>query len=132
MIDVVAGTGDNRLYGQSGNDTLTLGGGDRAFGGSGDDQFFLLGGNNAVTGGLGADQFWIANAEIPESRHIITDFNLEDDLLNIAGLGVGSFSDLTLSNEDGNALIAFDDNELATLLRVDADSLTADNFGVLS
>ncbi|WP_048752739.1 cadherin-like domain-containing protein, partial [Crocosphaera watsonii] len=132
LIDVVAGTGDNRLYGQSGNDTLTLGGGDRAFGGSGDDQFFLLGGNNAVTGGLGADQFWIANAEIPESRHIITDFNLEDDLLNIAGLGVGSFSDLTLSNEDGNALIAFDDNELATLLRVDADSLTADNFGVLS
>ena len=132
FIDTVAGTGNNRLYGQSGNDTFTLGGDDRAFGGSGDDQFFLLGGNNVVTGGDGADQFWIANAEIPESRHTITDFNLEDDLLNIEGLGVGSFSDLTLSNEDGNALIAFDNNELATLLRVNADTLTPDNFGVLS
>ena len=132
FIDTVAGTGNNRLYGQSGNDTFTLGGDDRAFGGSGDDQFFLLGGNNVVTGGEGADQFWIANAEIPESPHTITDFNLEDDLLNIEGLGVGSFNDLTLSNEDGNALIAFDNNELATLLRVNADTLTPDNFGVLS
>ncbi|CCQ53007.1 Hemolysin-type calcium-binding region:Bacterial extracellular solute-binding protein, family 3 [Crocosphaera watsonii WH 8502] len=52
--------------------------------------------------------------------------------MNIEGLGVGSFNELTLSNEDGNALIAFDNNELATLLGVNADSLTADNFGVLS
>ena len=112
--------------------TFTLGGDDRAFGGTGNDRFFLLGGNDVVTGGEGEDQFWIANAEIPESAHTITDFDLEDDLLNIEGLGVGSFNELTLSNEDGNALIAFDNNELATLLGVNADSLTADNFGVLS
>ena len=132
FIDTESGEGGNRVYGQSGDDTFTLGGDDRAFGGTGNDRFFLLGGNNVVTGGEGEDQFWIANAEIPESAHTITDFDLEDDLLNIEGLGVGSFNELTLSNEDGNALIAFDNNELATLLGVNADSLTADNFGVLS
>ena len=131
LIDTVAGTGGNRVYGQSGNDTLTLGGNDRAFGGTGDDRFFLLGGDNIVTGGAGADQFWIANAEIPESPHTVTDFDLEDDLLNIAGLGVGSFNELTLSNEDGNALIAFEENKLAQLIGVIADSLSADHFGLI-
>ncbi|MEL4894314.1 Ig-like domain-containing protein [Crocosphaera sp. Alani8] len=132
VIDSFAGNGGNRLYGQSGDDTFIVGSNERVFGNAGDDRFFLLGGNNAVTGGVGLDQFWIANAEIPESSNTITDFDLEDDLLNIEGLGVGSFNDLTLSNENGNAVIAFGDDELAKLLRVNADSLSADNFGILS
>ena len=74
------------------------------------------------------DQFWIANPQSDEGANIISEFNLEDDLLNIGALGVGGFNELTLSNEDGNALISFGGNELVKLLRVDADSLVADNF----
>ena len=128
FFDTSAAGGGNRLYGRSGDDTFILGNEDRAIGGRGDDQFFFTGGDNLVTGGRGVDQFWIANPQSDEGANIITDFDLEDDLLNIEGLGVGGFNELTLSNEDGNALISFGGNELVKLLRVDADSLVADNF----
>ncbi|ACB52378.1 hypothetical protein cce_3030 [Crocosphaera subtropica ATCC 51142] len=127
FIDTVAGNGGNRLYGQSGDDTFILGHNDRAFAGAGDDSFFLLGGNNVVTGGAGSDSFWLAVAEIPEAANTITDFDLEADVLGIAGLGIG-FDGLTISEENGDTLIATGDDELAKLLGVSAGSLSADHF----
>ncbi|ACB54023.1 hypothetical protein cce_4675 [Crocosphaera subtropica ATCC 51142] len=127
FIDTVAGNGGNRLYGQSGDDTFILGHNDRAFAGAGDDSFFLLGGNNVVTGGAGSDSFWLAVAEIPEAANTITDFDLEADVLGIAGLGIG-FDGLTISEENGDTLIATGDDELAKLLGVNAGSLNADHF----
>ncbi|ACB52381.1 hypothetical protein cce_3033 [Crocosphaera subtropica ATCC 51142] len=127
FIDTVAGNGGNRLYGQSGDDTFILGHNDRAFGGAGDDSFFLLGGDNVVTGGAGSDSFWLAVGEIPEAANTITDFDLEADVLGIAGLGIG-FDGLTISEENGDTLIATGDDELAKLLGVSAGSLSADHF----
>lgn len=130
LFDTSNGGGGNRLYGQSGNDDFLLGSKDRALGGAGDDRFFFpeAGGNNTITGGAGADQFWIVTAEIPESANIITDFDqLEGDVLGIGGLGIG-FDQLTLSDDGGDAIVAFEGNDLARLLAVDFSSLSVDSF----
>ena len=116
------------MYGSSGVDTFILGTGDRLVGAEGSDRFFVTsGGNNTITGGEGVDQVWIANAEIPESANIITDFALDEDVLGIAGLGIG-WEDLTLTQDGDHTLIAANGSDLATLLGIEAESLSADNF----
>jgi Ca2+-binding RTX toxin-like protein len=127
LIDTSAGNGNSRLYGQAGNDIFYLGSNDRAFGGAGDDLFFALGGNNVLTGGADADQFWIAAGELPESPNTVTDFNLAEDVLGIGGLGL-SFEDLSLTQQEGNTLIAAGEQELALLLGTNATTLSANNF----
>ena len=102
--------------------------GDRAFGGDGDDRFFAQTvGENTITGGADADQFWIAVAQIPEAVNTITDFMSGEDVIGIAGLGIG-FDDLSITAIEGDALISGLDSELAILQGVDAASLNADNF----
>ncbi|MEM8827918.1 MAG: amidase family protein [Cyanobacteria bacterium P01_G01_bin.19] len=120
--------GNNRIYGGSGDDTIVLGSSDRIFGNDGDDKFFAtLGGDNSITGGAGADRFWIANAEIPEDSNTITDFTSGEDVLGIAGLGIG-FEDVSITDLEGDALVAASGSDLAILQGVDATSLTADDF----
>uniref|UniRef100_UPI00065055B9 DVUA0089 family protein n=2 Tax=Crocosphaera watsonii TaxID=263511 RepID=UPI00065055B9 len=127
FIDTFAGTGGNRLYGQSGDDTFILGSNDRALGGSGDDSFFFLGGESTATGGSEADQFWIAVSEIPEAANLVTDFTGGEDVLGISGLGIG-FDDLSITQQDADTLIALGNDELAKLLGVTASSLSAADF----
>ena len=75
LVDASTGEGNNRIYAQSGDDTLVLGSSDRVLAGAGGDAIFATsGGDNILTGGEGADQFWIATASLPESANIITDF----------------------------------------------------------
>ena len=101
---------------------------DRIVGGAGDDKFFVTnGGDNIITGGEGADQFWIATAEIPQAANIITDFTSGEDVLGIAGLGIG-FDDLTITQQDDNTLITANNSELAILQGIGVDSLSVDNF----
>ncbi|MEM8780440.1 MAG: amidase family protein, partial [Cyanobacteria bacterium P01_G01_bin.49] len=120
--------GDNRIYGGSGNDRLILGQSDRLFGGAGDDSFFATsGGDNIITGGAGADSFWIASAEIPESANVITDFTRSEDVIGLAGLGIG-FEDVSITNSGGDALIVVNDSDLAILRGVAASSLTESDF----
>ncbi len=76
---------------------------------------------------MGADQFWIAAAEIPTSANTVTDFTLGEDVLGIAGLGA-SFESLTLTQQDMNASIAFDGNDLAILKGIQVADLSGDNF----
>ncbi|MEM7580192.1 MAG: D-alanyl-D-alanine carboxypeptidase, partial [Cyanobacteria bacterium P01_A01_bin.80] len=129
LIDASIGSeGGNRIYGSGGGDTFIMGTGDRLIGGDGDDKFFTTSGSdNTITGGAGADQLWIATAEIPEAANIITDFISGEDVLGIAGLGIG-FDDLTITQQDDNTLIAANGSDLAILQGVGADSLIADNF----
>ncbi|MEM6402078.1 MAG: Ig-like domain-containing protein, partial [Cyanobacteria bacterium P01_D01_bin.116] len=129
LIDASIGSeGSNRIYAGSGDDTVILGMSDRIVGGEGADKFFATtGGDNTITGGAGADQFWIATAEIPDAANIITDFTSGEDVLGIAGLGIG-FDDLSITQQDDNTLIAADNSELAILQGIGADSLMADNF----
>lgn len=129
LIDAsISSTGSNRIYAGSGDDTLILGSGDRLVGGEGNDKFFALsGGDNILTGGADADQFWIATAETPDSANIITDFTTGEDVLGIAGKGIG-FDDLTITQQDDNTLIAANGSDLAILQVIGADSLIVDNF----
>ncbi|MBE9215025.1 hypothetical protein IQ247_20540 [Plectonema cf. radiosum LEGE 06105] len=87
----------------------------------------MTGGDNILNGGAGADQFWIATAEIPNSANIITDFTSGEDVLGIAGLGIG-FDDLSITQQDNNTLIAANGSDLAILQGIAANSLSADNF----
>jgi DNA-directed RNA polymerase subunit E'/Rpb7 len=129
LIDAsINSTGNNRIYSGSGDDTVILGISDRIVGGVGEDKFFVMsGGDNIITGGEGADQFWIATAEIPEAANIITDFTSGEDVLGIAGLGIG-FDDLSISQQEDNTLIAANNSELAILQGIGMDMLNVDNF----
>ena len=128
LVDATTGEGDNRIYAGSGDDTLILGEGDRILAGAGDDAIFTTsGGDNTITGGAGADKFWIASAELPDSANTITDFTNNEDVIGIAGLGIG-FDDVSITNLEGNALISANDSDLAVLQGVEADSLTIDDF----
>ena len=129
LIDAsVSSEGNNRIYAGSGDDTLILGEGDRAIGGEGSDRFFVTsGGDNLLTGGADTDQFWIVNAEIPEAANIITDFTSGEDVIGIAGLGIG-FDDLSITQQGDDVLIAANDSELAILQGIDSGVLVADDF----
>lgn len=129
LIDAsINSKGGNRIYAGSGDDTLILGKKDRAIGGEGADKFYTTsGGENTMTGGAGEDQFWIAVAEIPDAANIITDFISDEDVLGIAGLGIG-FEELSITQQENNTTIAANGADLAVLKGIEADSLSADNF----
>jgi Ca2+-binding RTX toxin-like protein len=123
VLDAQFSRGDNLLKGGAGNDECFLGSGDRLIGGGGRDRFFAYtGGNNTMTGGAGADEFWLANAQLPDVPNTITDFQLGIDVLGISGLGV-TFADLRLSQQGANTIVAIDNNQLAILQGVQANTL---------
>ena len=145
-LKVVEGSRQS-LFGGSGNDTLTSNGSNnRLYGGSGDDKFFsgvndsLSGGDgddvlfagqqggNRLSGGAGADQFWIANASLPISKNIVTDFAIGIDKIGLGGIGVTQFSALTLLQQGSDTLVKAGNTELASLVGVTSTSLTANDF----
>ncbi|MEM9509510.1 MAG: serine hydrolase [Cyanobacteria bacterium P01_E01_bin.35] len=129
LVDLATGEGNNRIYAGNGNDTLILGESDRILAGDGSDRIFVTnGGNNIITGGAGADQFWIASAEIPEATNIITDFTLGEDVVGIAGLGIG-LSDLDITDLEDDTLISTGGNDLAIIKNTSANLIGSEaNF----
>jgi glycerophosphoryl diester phosphodiesterase len=124
----ISGEGNNRINLGNGDDLAILGTGDILVGAEGVDRFFVTnGGDNTITGGEGADQFWLADGRFPESANIITDFESGTDLLGIAGLDI-AIEDLSITDSNGDAVIANGEKNLAILQGVDAVSLNADNF----
>ncbi len=127
---LTSGGSNNRLYGGSGDDILNSNTNDYLFGGDGDDVLFAgQKGGNRLTGGAGADQFWIANASLPTAKNVVTDFTLGVDVIGIGGIsGVTKFSDLTLTQQGSDTLVKTGNTELASLLGITANTLTANNF----
>lgn len=124
LIDASRSQGDNRVFGGAGDDTFILGTGDVYVGGDGDDRFFnQAGGENQVTGGAGQDQFWVAVADLPGVALVITDFELETDVIGIAGIGVSSTVDLSFRQESDTTVVSFDSNDLAVLQGIESNSL---------
>jgi hypothetical protein len=119
--DTNEGVESNPIYGTSEGDIFTLETGDRIFGVDGDDLFYATsGGGNVITGNLGADQFWIADGEIPESANVITDFTSGEDVIGIAGLGIG-YDDLSFTQSDAGTVIAANGQDLAIASNATAD-----------
>ena len=128
LVDASMGNGSNRIYAGAGDDTLILGEGDRLVGAEGADRFFVTnGGNNTISGGAGADQFWVATAEIPESANTITDFTRSEDIIGIAGLGIG-YEDITITSQGNDALISANNSDLGIIQSVDVNSLSESDF----
>ena len=123
--DTLIGTGGNdRMSGGNGADELYGGDGDDTLGGDGSDNGpdLLDGGlgNDILTGGLGPDVFVLAAGNGTDT---ITDFQTPD----VIGLSGGlSFSDLSFSGN--NVILTSTSEVLATLVGVDATSLTANDF----
>ena len=127
LIDATQGN-NNRIYGASGNDIIIVGESNRIFGDAGDDRIFMTSnGDNLITGGEGADQFWVASAAIPESTNTVDDFTSGEDVIGIAGLGVG-FDEISLVQQGENTSIGAGSADLATLTGINANDLSADNF----
>jgi glycerophosphoryl diester phosphodiesterase len=129
LVNAAINSGGNNLINlDAGDDLAILGTGDIVVGAEGVDRFFATnGGDNTITGGEGADQFWLADGQFPASANTITDFESGVDVLGLAGLGV-AFEELSITDSNGDALIANGDQYLAVLQGVDATSLNADNF----
>ncbi|MDJ0573942.1 MAG: calcium-binding protein [Xenococcaceae cyanobacterium MO_234.B1] len=133
ILDATTGSGNNRLYGQDDNDTFFLGSGDRLLGGDGDDAFFVTdGGDNLITGGAGADAFWIATGELITTANTITDFELDGDVIGVAGIGATSIDDLEFNQVGNDAVISFSNFDLATLINTQASDLAADGTFVFA
>ncbi|MEH2294914.1 phytase [Nostoc sp.] len=126
---LTSGGSKNRLYGGSGDDKLFSNINDSLFGGDGDDVLFAgQGGSDRLNGGAGADQFWIANASLPASKNIVTDFTIGIDKIGLGGIGVTQFSALTLLQQGSDTLVKTGNTELASLLGITSTNLTANDF----
>ncbi|MBE9043159.1 choice-of-anchor I family protein [Pleurocapsales cyanobacterium LEGE 10410] len=111
--------GDSESNAGEGNEDAMTGAVNQIFATSDEDDL--------ISGSEGIDQFWIADSEYPESAKTITNFSSGEDLIGIAGFGIG-FEDLSLVQQEYDTLIGAGDQELAILKGVDSTSLSADNF----
>ncbi|MEO1377868.1 MAG: calcium-binding protein, partial [Cyanobacteria bacterium J06635_10] len=57
----------------------------------------------------------------------ITDFTSGEDVIGIAGLGI-SFADISITQQEDNALIAINGVDLGILQGINANNLSVDNF----
>lgn len=53
----------------------------------------------------------------------ITDFELDKDVIGVAGIGASSIDDLTFSQDGDNTLISFDGRDLAIIQSTDTNTL---------
>ncbi|MEA5542701.1 hypothetical protein VB834_27085 [Limnoraphis robusta Tam1] len=127
LVDTSGSSGNSRSYGGPGDDILIGGSDDRLFGGSGDDRLFATDGGTLMSGGGGDDQFWVATAFIPSSPNIVADFESGIDVIGIGGLDV-TFSELSITEVGDNAVVSVSGGDLATLLGVEANVLSGDDF----
>ncbi|WP_276583534.1 glycosyl hydrolase family 28-related protein [Pseudomonas sp. RIT-PI-S] len=115
---VMAGTsGSNTLTGSNVASTLLYGGGgnDRLTGGAYSDLLYGGTGSDRLTGGAGADTFRFTgvNDSVRGSADLITDFNANEDRLDLASLGYSGLGD----GHNGTLLISYNASLDRTYLR---------------
>jgi 3-phytase/alkaline phosphatase D len=128
ILDVSAGSGNNRLFGGEDNDILFAGVNDSLFGEQGDDILFAGDGGSTLTGGDGRNQFWIAAAQTP-SVNTIADFQTGMDVIGIGGLtGVTGIGNLSITQSGDDTLIGALNKDLAILTGIESNSLDSSSF----
>ena len=118
---IIGNAGANVIDGKGGADVLVGGAGaDRLTGGLGDD---------ILTGGAGTDRFIFG---IGSGDDRITDFTRKEAIVFDGIPGVDSFSDLTIVNAGGSAVISWGTGDSITLDGVRASALSAADFSFSS
>lgn len=134
---ITADGGDDLVFGQRGNDEIFgEAGNDQLFGGSGDD--LLVGGNGSdvVVGGAGRDRLLVnskkgndlleggADSDLfifekggLDSHHVVRDFTLGEDQIQINSNRYGSITDLRINQNGSNTIITYSN-------RMDSGSIT--------
>ncbi|MEQ8384127.1 MAG: S8 family serine peptidase [Coleofasciculus sp. A1-SPW-01] len=121
------GAGNDRLYGKGGNDQLFgEDGNDKIWGNDGDDLLWGGLGNDQLIGGQGSDTFVLA---VSEGIDKIRDFQIDEDVLGLSG--ELTFGELSISQQGKNTWIDFNQDTLAILTDVNANTLTADAFALI-
>lgn len=106
---------------------------------TGDDVLYSFEGSDALTGGAGADAFvfdlsgfgLLDTAFTTIGNDTITDFASSADQIFIGGLGYDDFSDLSISDVGGNAVIDLGSYGSITVAGVSASALDASNVFVI-
>lgn len=95
-----------------------------AFGGGGNDTFYLNDeGGNRLWGGSGSDTFWLVNGQHPTLVNEIADFDMGEDTLAFAQIGVADLSDLSFVQFNDNTLIVIDGRAIAQISNISAATL---------
>lgn len=113
------GAGNDKLYGEADEDVL--------LGGEGDDLLWGGAAPDELTGGAGRDTFVLVYNEAGDT---ITDFNVGEDFLGLAG--TLQFSQLSIVQDDDSVKVLFGTALLAELNTIPAGLLTASSFVNLS
>jgi Ca2+-binding RTX toxin-like protein len=109
------GNGDDKLDGGDDNDYLIGGGGfDTLTGGRGFDTL-VSDGNSILTGGEDRDLFALSGLAA-----VITDFDVQQDQLNLTSLGIKNYNQINISQSAGDTIINFNDQLITTLQGVDS------------
>jgi Ca2+-binding RTX toxin-like protein len=108
-------SGVENIFGSSFNDTIT--------GDSGNNAIRGFAGNDTLAGNAGSDTFYFMSAG---DSDVIMDFQDGIDMISI-GLGLTSFSQLTITDSGANALVSYASSSL-WLLNFDHNLLGADDF----
>jgi hypothetical protein len=125
--DLIRGlAGDDWLNGRNGNDRLRGNwGNDTLIGGNGDDRLFGGWGNDLLTGGVGSDSFLLAQNTGTDT---IDDF--ESGIDSLVLLGNLTFEQLTITQSNNDTLLSLASNNqvIATLTGIAANSISAADF----
>ncbi|MDK3019314.1 calcium-binding protein [Pseudodonghicola flavimaris] len=122
---LMGGKGADTLYGGAGDDELNGGAGrDMLIGGTGDDVLIGAKGVDTLTGGAGEDTFVISAVS---KKDIITDFTLDEDVIDVSALDVSSVDDFTLRDTDHSVVLVADGVKIE-LLDFTADQINDDMF----
>ena len=123
------GRGNDWIFGNEGADDIQGGDGDDViFAGEGDDTINAGTGSNYVQGGAGADTFAV---ESGQTLTTIGDFTDGEDQIDLSSIsGITAFSDLTITDDDGTAMIDLSSQGAGTirLTGVATTDLDADDF----
>ena len=144
------GAGDDYLFGDFGNDTLSGGAGndevrggfnnDSLFGDADDDFLHGFSGNDLLDGGTGTDRLEGGTGRDTfvmrrgYGHDTIADYSVASagvffaDKIDLSDFGLASFSDLVLSDNNGDAYIDLGGGDAITLEGVSSGNLSADDF----
>ena len=129
---------DTRILGKGGDDVILAGeGNDMLEGGADNDMLLGEEGNDTLTGGTGDD--WLAGGsgddtfvfEAGHGNDTIQDFTDGEDMIDLSAFNaISGFSDLTITNDNGTAVIDLSSHAGGEIRLEDFDSsnLSADDF----